>query len=105
MVLVVVILAAIVAVGGYVYITSTGLRSQPDPGAFETRVARGLRSLAVPAHIRDFPNPVPVSDENVGKGMTHFASYCAVCHGNGGFPVMNSMSGQTSGNEPVKSFL
>jgi mono/diheme cytochrome c family protein len=68
----------------YRYITSTGLRAQPDPGVLETRVARRLRALAVPADIRQLDNPVAASPEAVAKGMQHFASYCAVCHGNDG---------------------
>lgn len=79
-----VIVAAIAVGGAYVYITSTGLRSQPDPGMLETRVARRLRALAVPDDIRRLVSPVPASPENVAKGRSHFASYCAVCHGNDG---------------------
>lgn len=78
------LLAALASAGGYVYITSTGLRSQPEPGAFETRVARRLRALAVPDEIRSLKSPEPATPENIAKGLHHFASYCAVCHGNDG---------------------
>ncbi len=77
-------LFVLVAAGGYVYVTGTGLRSQPDPGAVETRVARAVRALAVPSHIKNMPNPVARSSEAIGAGMRHFARYCSVCHGNDG---------------------
>lgn len=69
---------------GFVYVTTTGLTSQPDPGRLETVVARRFRSLAVPGEIRMMANPVPVSEEAVSTGMRHFAAYCALCHGNDG---------------------
>lgn len=78
------LLAALAGAGGYVYITSTGLRSQPEPGPLETRVARRLRALAVPDDIRSLSSPLPAAPEHVAKGMQHFASYCAICHGNDG---------------------
>ena len=72
------------SVGGVLYVTSTGLRSQPDPGPLETRVARRLRALAVPATIRTMSNPVVASDDATAAGMRHFAKYCSLCHGNDG---------------------
>lgn len=74
----------VIAASGFVYVTSTGLTSQPDPGRLETLVARRFRSLAVPGEIRVMANPVPSSEEAIGKGMRHFAAYCALCHGNDG---------------------
>lgn len=79
-----VLLVALVLAGGFVYVTSTGLRAQPDPGVVETWVARRFRALAVPGEIRSMANPVPAGDEAVDKGMRHFAAYCALCHGNDG---------------------
>lgn len=84
LVLAVLLLAALASAGGYVYITSTGLRSQPEPGGLETRVARRLRALAVPDDIRSLKSPEGATPENIAKGMQHFASYCAICHGNDG---------------------
>jgi len=69
---------------GLAYVKLTGLRSQPDPGALETRLARRVRALAVPGDIRALTNPVPASNEAVAAGMKHFARYCANCHGNDG---------------------
>lgn len=80
-----VLLALIVlVVGGFLYVTTTGLVSQPDPGRLETIVARRFRALAVPGEIRTMANPVPTSEEAVAKGLRHFAAYCALCHGNDG---------------------
>ena len=74
----------LVAAGGYLYVTSTGLRAQPVPGAIEARMARAVRALAVPSDIRNMQNPVARSSDAIGTGMRHFARYCSVCHGNDG---------------------
>ncbi|MGE3508793.1 MAG: cytochrome c [Vicinamibacterales bacterium] len=84
LIVVVALIAVLITTVTYVYVTTTGLTSQPDPGQFETVVARRLRALAVPRAIRDMPNPVPASAEATARGMGHFAQYCALCHGNDG---------------------
>lgn len=76
--------AVITTIGGWLYITSTGLRSQPDPGPLETRIARRLRAWAVPTEIRTMANPVIASADATATGLRHFARYCANCHGNDG---------------------
>ena len=78
------LLAGAASAAGLAYVRVTGLRSQPDPGALETRLARFIRAQAVPLEIRTMPNPVPASSEAVAAGMKHFARYCALCHGNDG---------------------
>jgi mono/diheme cytochrome c family protein len=78
------LLAAIAGIGGFVYVKSTGLRSQPAPGRIETRVARTIRALAVPSDVKSRSNPVASSDADIRKGMEHFAKYCTACHGNNG---------------------
>jgi mono/diheme cytochrome c family protein len=80
----VVLVLVVGAVGGWLYVTQTGLVSQPEPGRLETMVARRIRAMAVPGEIRDLHNPVPASAEATAKGMAHFAQYCALCHGNDG---------------------
>jgi mono/diheme cytochrome c family protein len=75
--------AAIVAV---IYVRTTGLRGQPEPGRFETRVARSLRSLAIPGTLKRRVNPQASSEEARGRGLEHFAKFCAACHGNDGDP-------------------
>ena len=79
-----VVLAFAAAAVGFLYVTGTGLRAQPDPGAIETRVARAVRALAVPSDIKSMSNPVPRTGEAVDAGLRHFARYCSVCHGNDG---------------------
>lgn len=81
---VVLLMAAVTAGGALTYVKTTGLKSQPDPGALETRVARALRARAVPDEVRSMPNPVTSSPEAVAAGLRHFAGYCAPCHGNDG---------------------
>jgi mono/diheme cytochrome c family protein len=74
----------LVGIVGIAYVRRTGLRSQPDPGALETRVARSVRSLAIPGSFRTMPNPLSNAQEAAEKGLEHFARYCAMCHGNDG---------------------
>src|SRR5688572_8432229 len=71
-------------VAAAIYLRGTGLDSRAEPGAFETRIARAARRLAIPAASRTMPNPVPTSAAAVSAGMAHFADHCAVCHANDG---------------------
>ena len=73
---------AVVALIGYVHVT--GLESQSSPRVLETRFARIVRGLAVPADVRTRPNPVLPSAEGLADGMAHFADHCAGCHANDG---------------------
>jgi len=75
---------AAIAVAGLVYARTTGLRGQPEPGRVETRLARSVRSLAIPGSLKRRSNPQAGSSEASGRGLEHFAKYCAVCHGNDG---------------------
>ena len=77
------VLAAI-ALAGLVYVKRTGLRGQPEPGPFETRVARAIRGLAIPGDLKARTNPLAASTDALAPGLQHFARYCAVCHGNDG---------------------
>lgn len=83
-VFVAVLVTAVAMAGALTYVKTTGLKSQPTPGALETRVARALRARAVPEEIRAMPNPLASSPEAVAAGLRHFAGYCAPCHGNDG---------------------
>ena len=75
---------ALVAGGfGLLYVRSTGLRGQQTPGPVETRVARSIRSLAVPSDVRARAMP-PATGEALYSGMEHYARYCALCHANNG---------------------
>ena len=77
------VVAAMMAAGG-AYVMSTGLKAQPEPGAMETRVARTIRSFAIPRTAKARSNPVGTSAEQLKAGLEHFARYCAMCHDNDG---------------------
>jgi mono/diheme cytochrome c family protein len=74
----------VIAVAGVVYLRSTGLRGQPEPGALETRVARAVRGLAIPREAKARSNPLAMSADALAPGLEHFARYCAMCHANDG---------------------
>jgi mono/diheme cytochrome c family protein len=79
------VLVAIVAIGGLVaYAKQTGLRSHGSPGPLETRVARAVRSMAIPTTEKRRVNPFATSQEAADEGLQHFARYCAMCHANNG---------------------
>jgi mono/diheme cytochrome c family protein len=79
-------LVAVVAIvaAGLGYARATGLRGQPEPGRLETRFGRNVRALAIPGILKRRSNPQAGSNEASGRGLEHFAKYCAVCHGNDG---------------------
>jgi mono/diheme cytochrome c family protein len=76
-------IAALSAVG-LVYVRSTGLAARAEAGPFEVRLARAVRSFAVPRDVKSRPNPVPQTPEVIAEGLAHYADHCAVCHGNDG---------------------
>jgi mono/diheme cytochrome c family protein len=77
-------LIAMVALAAVAYVRSTGLRGQPRPGAAETVVARAIRSMAIPAELKERKMPANASAESLWNGMQHYARYCALCHANNG---------------------
>jgi mono/diheme cytochrome c family protein len=77
------VIAAIV-LAAILYVRTTGLRGQPEPGRLETRVARAVRGFAVPGDVKARRNPLAESDEALWMGLEHFAKYCALCHANDG---------------------
>lgn len=79
------ILVTIVGGGALLaYARGTGLRSQATPGLLETRVARAIRSVAIPTADKTRINPLANSREASNEGLQHFARYCSLCHGNTG---------------------
>ena len=85
MVIVTLLLAVLLAAAAAVaYVMRSGLTARAEPGPLETRVARAVRSLAVPRAVRDRRNPVPQTPESLQNGLAHFADHCAVCHGSDG---------------------
>jgi mono/diheme cytochrome c family protein len=83
----VVTLAAIAVFG--VILLQGGISARVAPSATEARLARTLRSWAVPSDARDAANPIPPGPRAVAAGLAHFADHCASCHANDG-------SGQTA---------
>lgn len=65
-----------------------GARGAAAPGVIESIVARAARSSAIPPREKARMNPIPLSEEAIADGLTHFADHCASCHANDG-------SGQT----------
>ena len=74
----------VLAGAGLAYVRTTGLRARSTPSAVEARLARSVRSFAVPGDDRTRRNPVPRSDDAIGAALQHFADHCAVCHANDG---------------------
>jgi mono/diheme cytochrome c family protein len=76
------VLVVVVAAGAV--LLRGGISARPEPSAMESRVARKLRSWAIPRSAREAKNPVPRSPQAISAGMEHFADHCAICHGNDG---------------------
>lgn len=76
------VLVAAAAIG---YVRTTGLTGQPEPGTFETLIARRVRAFAVPDEIRRLTNPLAATPSSttaqVRAGLEHYARYCQMCHG------------------------
>jgi mono/diheme cytochrome c family protein len=72
---------AVVVVG---YAIATGLDARAHPSALEARLAREVRSLAIPRLFRNRPNPVATSPDVLADGLAHYADHCASCHGTNG---------------------
>ena len=78
--LIVLVTMAGLATAGLLYVRNTGLVARSEPGALETRIARGVRSLAIPREVSERRNPVPAAPESLADGRAHYADHCAVCH-------------------------
>jgi mono/diheme cytochrome c family protein len=62
----------------------SGISARAEPPALERRVARALRSAAIPRAARRATNPIPPGPRVLEAGLAHFADHCAICHGNDG---------------------
>jgi len=84
--LILVILVALLGLlaGMGAQILHDGLSARAKPTHMETMLARNARHLAIPAHARSTPNPLPASAENLRAARLHFADHCATCHANDG---------------------
>lgn len=77
------------AVTGGALLLRGGISARKEPSGSEARIARTLRSWAIPSEAREATNPIPASPRVLAAGLAHFADHCASCHGNDG-------SGQTA---------
>ncbi len=87
------VIAAVGALAGVVYVKTTGLRGQPEPGVIETRLARAVRGLAVPRDVKARTNPLAGSTDALAPGLEHFARFCAMCHANDGSGEATAIGG------------
>jgi mono/diheme cytochrome c family protein len=78
------VVLVLLTAAGVAYVMATGLSARAQPGPIETRLARSVRSLAIPRDVKRMANPVPKSADVVAAGMNHFADHCASCHANDG---------------------
>ncbi len=79
----------LLAAAGVLLVLRGGISARAEPSPLEARLARTLRSWAIPGAARDAPNPIPASPGALAAGLAHFADHCASCHANDG-------SGQTA---------
>jgi mono/diheme cytochrome c family protein len=78
-----VVVLALVALGGTLFLRG-GMSARTEPSGLEARLARKMRSMAIPADARSARNPLPRTAEVVAEGRAHFADHCASCHANDG---------------------
>ena len=84
LILIAVLLLAVLGAAGLAYVRLTGLSALDAPGPLEARVARAVRTLAIPDEVRNRPNPVAASPDAVARGLEHYADHCTTCHANDG---------------------
>lgn len=71
-------------IGAALYVVQSGVSARGQPGAVETAIARGVRTVAIARRARSLLNPVERTPDVVAAGRAHFADHCAVCHANDG---------------------
>ena len=80
------LIVLVAVVGGVVTFTAArrGLSTRREPSDIEELLARTMRRLATPGHVRTMANPVRPTREVLDEGLEHFADHCASCHANDG---------------------
>src|SRR5215510_13958152 len=81
---IILVAAALVVVGGGLYLKNHGFSAREKPAAFEELLARNARRLASPPNARSLKNPLEATPLGIAEGRDHFADHCAVCHANNG---------------------
>ncbi|HEY6002559.1 MAG TPA: cytochrome c [Anaeromyxobacter sp.] len=74
----------VLAAAAGVLLLRGGISARPEPSPLESRVARKLRSWAIPRSAREAKNAIPRSPQAISAGLEHFADHCASCHANDG---------------------
>lgn len=77
-------IAAIVSLIGFVYLMNAGLSAREEPGALETALALRARNLTIGWHARNVKDPTQPTADTIRAGLEHFADHCATCHANDG---------------------
>lgn len=78
------VILAVIVVAAAVLTRGAGFSTRRAPWWVEETAARNALRWAIPAAIRDQPNPVSPSTEALRAGMEHWADHCATCHENDG---------------------
>ena len=61
-----------------------GFSARDTPSRAEALVARGARTLSIPARAKALPNPLRPTGEELTSARAHWADHCALCHANDG---------------------
>lgn len=83
MILGVALTLVVATLGAYALLRSGMIPANADapPGALETWLASTSLDATLRSEAPTQPNPVPLTEENLRKGVQLFARNCAVCHG------------------------
>lgn len=74
---------ALLAVGGYFFITMGALHAGQDvkPSGFERWAAKGGLRAAIRRETQGVNSPIQPTDENLTAGVALYDKHCRVCHG------------------------
>jgi len=76
---------AVAGIGVAVFLRSVrGFSARQQPSAIEARLARAMRSAAIPPGVRTRANPELNTPSAINDAMAHWADHCANCHANDG---------------------
>jgi len=83
--LLVAVIVALLAAGGYSYsLVRRGWSARTPPSQLETLLVRFMRHMATARSARELRNPWKSTPDVLAAGRTHWADHCATCHGNDG---------------------
>lgn len=79
-----IVIALVFAAGTLLWARSHGFSARAKPAAIEASLVKRIRWFAMPAAVRQRPNPVAATPVAIREGLEHYADHCAVCHANDG---------------------